>query len=86
MTHTLKTWPEYYKSIESGRKTFELRKNDRLFTEGDTVILQEFDPEEEKYTGKEMTFTLSYLLSDAYQFGLRKGFCILGLREKESYA
>lgn len=81
MLHALKTWPEYYKAIESGNKTFELRKDDRPFNEGDKVVLQEFDPAEEKYTGKEREMIISYLLRDAYRFGLKKGFVILGLKE-----
>jgi len=27
MEHELKTWPEFFRAIESGHKTFEVRKN-----------------------------------------------------------
>jgi acyl-coenzyme A synthetase/AMP-(fatty) acid ligase len=39
MIHTLKIWPEYYKEVESGLKTFEFRNNDRNFKTGDLVEL-----------------------------------------------
>ena len=42
--HHLKTWPEYYSAVESGVKLFEIRKNDRHYQVGDTLILQEWIP------------------------------------------
>lgn len=81
MTHALKTWPEYFKAIESGEKTFELRKDDRPFKVGDTILLQEYSPESESYTGKEQSMTIGYILRDAVKFGLKSGFVIIGLKE-----
>lgn len=46
MRHELKIWPQYFCRVEDGSKTFEVRKNDRGFQLGDTVILKEYDPEE----------------------------------------
>jgi hypothetical protein len=85
MTHALKTWPVYFKEIESGVKTFELRKADRPYNTGDSLILQEWDYEKGKYTGKELHASITYLLegSEAEKFGLKKGYCILGIKEKE---
>jgi hypothetical protein len=44
MTHDLKTWPEYYKDVAAGVKTFELRRSDRNYQVGDTLLLREFAP------------------------------------------
>lgn len=44
MIHELKIWPQYYCRVANGTKTFEVRKNDRGFQPGDTVILKEYDP------------------------------------------
>lgn len=44
MKHELKIWPQYYCRVEDGSKTFEVRKNDRNFQMGDSVILKEWDP------------------------------------------
>ncbi|MHC5823631.1 MAG: DUF3850 domain-containing protein [Nostoc sp.] len=30
-THNLKTWMPFYQDVIDGRKTFELRKNDRYY-------------------------------------------------------
>jgi ASC-1-like (ASCH) protein len=45
MTHFLKTWPPSFELIRVGRKTHEIRScDDRKFTEGDDVVLMEWDP------------------------------------------
>ncbi len=80
MTHTLKTIQPYYDDVAKGFKTFELRKMDRPFSDGDTIILQEFDGE--KLTGREQTFIIDYILKDCPQYGLMEGYCILGLKNE----
>ncbi len=84
MTHALKTWIEFYKAVEDGSKTFELRKDDRPFNVGDTLLLQEYNSQHGLYTGKESAFVITYILKGASFFGLKEGFCILGMKEKES--
>jgi hypothetical protein len=54
VAHELKTWPDVYQQIESGTKTHEFRKNDRDFRNGDLVLLREFEPAGERYTGREI--------------------------------
>lgn len=44
MNHELKIWPQFYAAVKDGRKTFEVRENDRAFQAGDTVTLREWDP------------------------------------------
>lgn len=43
-THDLKVWPQYYKRLADGTKTFEIRNNDRGYQSGDKLILREWDP------------------------------------------
>lgn len=62
-THRLKTWPSYYRSVETGAKTFELRRDDRHFEVGDTLVLQEWSPLSERYTGRELTRVVTFILS-----------------------
>lgn len=42
--HELKTWPEFFQAIVTGKKRFEFRKDDRGFTVGDCVLLYYWDP------------------------------------------
>ncbi|MBS1771190.1 MAG: DUF3850 domain-containing protein [Acidobacteria bacterium] len=43
MNHDLKIERPYFQAIRDGRKTFEIRYNDRGFNAGDTVTLKEYD-------------------------------------------
>jgi hypothetical protein len=85
MTHALKVWKEYYQSLVDGSKTFELRKHDRPFQVGDKLILQEYNQIDSKYTGKEIEKTITYTLFNASIFGLKEGYCILGIKDIENY-
>lgn len=44
--HVLKTWPEFYRAVQSGAKTLELRKDDRTprYSVGQMIELVYFDP------------------------------------------
>jgi len=50
-----RTWPEYFEEIASGRKDFEFRPADFEISEGDTLVLEEWDPIIGEYTGKTAT-------------------------------
>lgn len=42
--HVLKTWPDQFRKVADGAKTFEWRFNDRNYAVGDTLVLMEFEP------------------------------------------
>jgi hypothetical protein len=45
--HELKCWPTEFEAVKYGRKDFEIRRDDRGFSEGDIVILREYRVTEE---------------------------------------
>lgn len=63
MIHALKQAPEYFEAVLDGRKTFEVRQNDRDYREGDLLALNEYD--ENGYTGRCCLVKIDYILSDA---------------------
>jgi hypothetical protein len=73
--HELKCWPPYLREIQGGEKTFEFRKNDRGFQVGDLLLLKEWIPETNEYTGTECFVKVTYGLFQG--FGLPDGYCIL---------
>ncbi len=77
MRHELKTWPIYFEASAADRKKFELRKADRNFCVGDELVLKEWDPDLEQYTGRVLTKLVLYKIEGGI-FGLEVGFCILG--------
>jgi hypothetical protein len=62
--HFLKTVQPYFDEVWEGRKKFEVRNNDRDFKEGDYVYLQEFNPENNLYSGKEVRAIITYVLKE----------------------
>jgi ASC-1-like (ASCH) protein len=56
-----KIWPEYFDAVASGKKKYELRLNDFNIKEGDTLILEERDPETEEYTGRTAERKVTYV-------------------------
>lgn len=57
-----KIWPEYFSLVESSKKKFELRLNDFEAKEGDTLILEEWNPETKQYTGRSIEKKITYVL------------------------
>jgi hypothetical protein len=74
--HYLKTVNPFFKDVESGKKQFEVRFNDRNYQVGDILHLQEFIPPE-TYTGREIKAEVKYMLDDNQY--CKDGFVILGL-------
>ena len=61
MRHELKCWPAYFSAILAGTKTFEIRTNDRGFQVGDELLLKEWDPTTELYSGREIIVEVPYI-------------------------
>lgn len=61
-THELKLWPRWFEDVSSGKKTFEVRVNDRNFRVGDAVVFREYDPVSANYTGRRISARISYLI------------------------
>lgn len=77
MTHALKTWPQYF---QDRGKSFEVRKYDRPFKVGETLLLQEWDNETKQYTGDELKVQITYILHGG-QFGIEEGYVVMGIKE-----
>lgn len=80
MEHKLKIIPKYFKEIIGGNKNFEIRRNDRGFKIGDTLILKEYDPIKKNFTGNYAKTTVMYILKDKdFPIGIKEGYCIMGI-------
>lgn len=78
-THQIRIAAKYYEDVKSGKKPFELRKNDRDYREGDILELMEF--KEGRNTGRLFRALVTYMLED--YTGLEEGYCILGTKVLE---
>jgi ASC-1-like (ASCH) protein len=78
MTHELKCWPEYFGAVWCGKKNFEVRKNDRGYRVGDELILREWNPNIESYTGRMLRMEVTYILDDPAF--VKEGYVIMGIQ------
>lgn len=82
MIHKLKTWPKYFWEVAQGSKTCEVRKNDRNYQTGDILILQEYDPDKQEYTGNEITVRVTHVIDDQ-QFA-KDGYVVMSIRKMDA--
>lgn len=57
-----KTWPELFELVRSGKKRFDIRIADFDIKEGDTLVLEEWDPKIKAYTGRQIIKKVGYIL------------------------
>lgn len=84
--HDLKCRQDYYVEVIAGRKTFEVRRDDRAFAVGDTVRLHEViwascDCGKTIVVSTGRSSQLFEIASkvDGGEFGIAHGYCVIGL-------
>lgn len=81
-----KCWPESFAKILSGKKTTELRLADWDCKSGDILVLQEYDPKTQTYTGRTLEKEITFVMKTKEQPYFKKedvekyGFLILSLK------
>ncbi len=75
-THYIRMAAMNFDDIQSGKKTFELLKNDSDFKIGDSLYRQEYVSG--KFTGRSIKAEIIFIVEDCN--GLEEGYCILGTR------
>jgi hypothetical protein len=76
--HALKTWPESFGAVAYGIKRHEVRVNDRGFRVGDFLLLREFWPDVERFTGSAIRVRVTYL-SAGGTWGLPAELCVMSI-------
>jgi hypothetical protein len=79
VTHELKVWPEEFEKVWVGDKTHEYRRNDRGYKVGDVLLLREFQPVGEIYTGRELVAKIS-AISRGPEWGIPWGYATFSVR------
>ena len=85
VTHELKCWPKFFAAIARGEKRHDLRRaTDRDFRPGDQLLLREFDPSRDVYTGQTQIVIVTYITSSDMpcalsEQALNPEFCILSI-------
>lgn len=93
MTHELKILPKYFDAVVNGIKTFEIRKNDRNYSIGDTLWLREFDNDDvyspewktySGYTGRGYFAVITYIFNLKDFLNIDEDYVVLGIRMREN--
>lgn len=71
-----KILPKYFDAVICDQKKFEIRKDEDDLQVGDTVVLREWDGK--RYTGRESSRSIEYILRDVPEYGLMPGYVIFG--------
>lgn len=85
--HELKTDPEVFQDVCDGRKTYEIRYNDRNYQVGDILILREtkYTGQQIKeglpleFTGRQYATEITHILTG---YGLQDGWAILSIKSE----
>lgn len=78
MIHELKTWPNYFNEVFAGRKLFEVRENDRVYKQGDHLLLREYSQIDDSYSGREVLCEVTYVLHGG-GFGISANYVVMSI-------
>lgn len=79
--HDLKTTGPPFAALWDGMKTFELRRNDRNYRVGDTLLLREWRTNRAEFTGRWIRVVVTYMVQG--NWGLERDFAALAIKELE---
>lgn len=78
--HQLKILDQYYIDVDSGKKTFELREDDRDYEVDDLINFIRID-KKGTLINTDFVYQIVYILRDCPKYGLLEGYAILGIRK-----
>ncbi len=78
--HDVKCWPIPFALVVAGKKTFEIRENDRDYQEGDTISLYEYSMTSlDRYTGRAAGPFIVGTVIPGGMWGLPANVCVFSL-------
>lgn len=87
--HEVKSWPEFFRAINSGERPFDLRLNDRKYSVSDIIRFMEYDDRRGQLTGQDCYRKVTNILEGIGPgamtplHGLARGYVVLGLKPCE---
>ena len=80
MIHELKTLPKYFNAVCDGKKTFEVRKDDRNFQIDDTLVLLRHENGASQRAECDVTITYILGRNEDEKMFVPEGYVILGIK------
>lgn len=84
MRHELKCEAEFFDAVERGDKTFEIRRNDRNYQVGDTILLRRtadgnpYPYDQNGHFHGPLSFRITYMTD----YAQKRGFVVLGIKQQ----
>lgn len=78
-THRLKCYPGQFRAVKRGDKCHEIRQDDRGFADGHRLLLQEWDPSDETFTGDELMVLVTHMTRGP-DYGLPRGLVVMTIK------
>jgi len=76
--HELKIHPEHFANVKAGRKTAELRLDDRDFRIGDVLLLKEWKTRAQEFSGREIRKPITHITRCRMWIpGVEEDWCVL---------
>lgn len=61
--HHVKVWPDFFEPLVSGKKSFDVRENNRNYKVGDTIVFHEYNDRKGVYTERQTApMLITYVL------------------------
>lgn len=79
--HALKAWPHFFDALATGKKLFEVRRNDRHYKIGDLLQINKYDPSYGNVPGETpLSFEVTFVLDSEDFPAIMPGFVVLSLK------
>jgi hypothetical protein len=81
--HELKSHPQYFGPLAKGERHVELRNDDRGYQVRDLLVLREWDPDTESFTGRHRVARVTHIIRggvEGFSDVLKDGWVALSLR------
>lgn len=82
VVHELKCWKGFFEDMLNGKKTFDVRRDDRHYHVGDVLRQLEYWPNADEvggtYTGREIRQRVDYVMRGP-QLGLERGWVVMSV-------
>jgi len=78
--HNLKSWPDAFQPVLDKKKRYEFRVNDRDYSVGDELVLQEWEPGPGEYTGRSLKVKVLHM-SKGPAWEIPDGYCVMSISD-----
>lgn len=81
MVHTYVSNLSEFIAVTNGIKTADIKKEEKPYSPGDTIVFQEYDDEKKVFTGNELSAAVTNVTRSTRTNGLKNGFVMIEIKK-----